>query len=681
MVNLVYRIPVYQSSKRKSSAMSQKNKDPHFLTAEGISIPVHFIHTLVIGSGAAGLNAAVQLHNRGLRDLLILTEGLDRSTSINTGSDKQTYYKLSLCGDEPDSIFQMACDISAAGSMHGDLALVEAGLSARAFLHLVNLGIQFPQNKYGQFIGYKTDHDPRRRATSIGPYTSREMCRALIERITELAIPVQEDRQVVEMIKVEQGGVERAAGVITVDSQGAFEIYGAENIIFAVGGPAGLYENSVYPASHFGGIGLALMIGAKAQSLPESQFGIASTKVRWVVSGSFMQSIPRFISTAPDGVTDEREFLNEYFDSPGRLHSLTFFKGYQWPFDARKAINGSSILDILVYIETIQKGRRVFLDYRTDPSGYEPNFLDPEVLAFLKKSNADAARPIERLRALNPDAYAFYLEHGIDLQQEPLEVGVCAQHNNGGLAANIWWESENIRHLFPIGEVNGSHGVARPGGTALNSGQVGGFRAADYIFHRYAGWTINREDLMDKAQGSVEALIHWTRKSQKNQQTSWQREGSELKHRMSAYGGHIRHLDSCRKGVQEARQQWLRIQIEGCGFSDKGALWEALRIRHLCFAQLVYLEAILYQLESNVGSRGSSIVLQLEGVPLLSGLSGAWNIQEENKAYQSRVLETVANSDTEIHSTWVPKREVPEFQSWFETDWERFRSGQIYSEG
>ncbi|MGM0680565.1 MAG: preprotein translocase subunit YajC, partial [Pseudomonadota bacterium] len=32
---------------------------------------------------------------------------------------------------------------------------------------------------------------------------------------------------------------------------------------------------------------------------------------------------------------------------------------------------------------------------------------------------------------------------------------------NGGLAGNIWWESENIRHLFPVGEVNGSHGVYR----------------------------------------------------------------------------------------------------------------------------------------------------------------------------------------------------------------------------
>ncbi len=67
------------------------------------SIPCIWVHTLVIGSGAAGLNAAVQLVRNGIEDILILTEGLEKGTSINTGSDKQTYYKLAMCGGEADS--------------------------------------------------------------------------------------------------------------------------------------------------------------------------------------------------------------------------------------------------------------------------------------------------------------------------------------------------------------------------------------------------------------------------------------------------------------------------------------------------------------------------------------------------------------------------------------------------
>src|SRR5512135_3452558 len=89
------------------------------------SIPCTWVHTLVIGSGAAGLNAAVQLVRNGVRDVLIITEGLSKGTSINTGSDKQTYYKLSLCGSEGDSPRAMADSYLSGGSMHGDLALVE----------------------------------------------------------------------------------------------------------------------------------------------------------------------------------------------------------------------------------------------------------------------------------------------------------------------------------------------------------------------------------------------------------------------------------------------------------------------------------------------------------------------------------------------------------------------------
>ena len=109
-------------------------------------------HTLIIGSGAAGLAAAIQLHRRGITDVLIATESLAGGTSINTGSDKQTYYKLSLCGADADSVRRMAETYFAGGSMHGDLALAEAANSVRAFMNLVELGIPFPTDEFGQFV-------------------------------------------------------------------------------------------------------------------------------------------------------------------------------------------------------------------------------------------------------------------------------------------------------------------------------------------------------------------------------------------------------------------------------------------------------------------------------------------------------------------------------------------------
>ena len=72
------------------------------------NVPVTYVHTLVIGSGASGLAAAVRLRAEGVEDTLIVTEGLDKGTSINTGSDKQTYYKLSLYGADEDAPLKMA---------------------------------------------------------------------------------------------------------------------------------------------------------------------------------------------------------------------------------------------------------------------------------------------------------------------------------------------------------------------------------------------------------------------------------------------------------------------------------------------------------------------------------------------------------------------------------------------
>ena len=342
------------------------------------TLPRFRVHTLVIGSGAAGLNAAVQLRRQGVEDVLILTEGLDKGTSINTGSDKQTYYKLAMCGDDADSPSAMAETFFSGGSMHGDLALVEASLSARAFLHLVTLGVPFPTDAYGQFVGYKTDHDPRQRATSIGPYTSQEMCRALIREVRRLDIPVHEGRVAIALITVDDGGTPRAAGALALDARGRMEAYEAENVVYATGGPGGLYRTSVYPEVHTGGVGVALLAGARAQNLPESQYGLASIGFRWNVSGTYMQVVPRFLSTAADGASDPREFLGDYFSSPGEMHSMVFLKGYQWPFDSRKIAGGSSLVDILVYIETVIKGRRVFLDYRENPAGFSVAGLSPK---------------------------------------------------------------------------------------------------------------------------------------------------------------------------------------------------------------------------------------------------------------------------------------------------------------
>ena len=274
----------------------------------GWELPVTTVDTVVIGSGCAGLNAADSLYDLGCRDLLLVTEGWHRGTSRNTGSDKQTYYKLSLSGDETDSVAEMARTLFAGGAVNGDTALAEAAGSVRGFMKLVNLGVPFPTTRYGEYAGYKTDHDPRRRATSEGPLTTRYMTEALEKSVRSKPIPALEHWTAIRLLE-RDGAVQ---GVLGLDATRAGEdshglsLIRCRRVILATGGPAGLYHASVYPESQSGMTGLALAIGAQGANLQEWQYGLASTKFRWNVSGTYQQVLPRYISVDAKG--NEREY-------------------------------------------------------------------------------------------------------------------------------------------------------------------------------------------------------------------------------------------------------------------------------------------------------------------------------------------------------------------------------------
>ncbi|MBO5269718.1 MAG: FAD-binding protein, partial [Clostridia bacterium] len=230
------------------------------------------------------------------------------------------------------------------------------------------------------------------------------------------------------------------------------------------------------PGSQHGATGLAISAGATLSNMEEWQYGIASTRYRWNLSGTYQQVLPRYISMDENGV--EREFL---YDALGEASlSRIFLKGYEWPFDTRK-IGGSSDVDLLVAAEE-KRGRRVYLDYTRNPKGLEHGFgvLSAEAYAYLSRSDALFGTPIERLDRMNRGAIELYASHGIDLWRDRLAIAVSSQHCNGGVMVDAHWESD-VRGLYVIGEAAGTFGVYRPGGSALNSTQVGGLRAAEHI--------------------------------------------------------------------------------------------------------------------------------------------------------------------------------------------------------
>jgi len=659
----------------------------------GRTFPVHSMNTLVIGSGAAGLNAAVRLHESGQGDIAIVTERLGAGTSAESGSDKQTYYKLSLAGDIPDSAFEMARDLAAGGSMHGDIALAEAQGSLEAFFHLVGLPVPFPHDRYGAYVGYKTDHDPRQRATSAGPLTSRLMVEALTREVRRRRIRVFDRHAVIALLTAGAGASRRAIGALALDArrlggrEHGFVLFNAVNVVAATGGPGGLYEHSVYPESQSGSHGLLFEAGAAAQNLTESQFGLASTKFRWNVSGTYQQAVPRYISTDAAG-GDEREFLNDDFPDMGALATAVFLKGYQWPFDPRKiAGGGSSLIDLLVYRETAVKGRRVFLDFRAEARGdsrlapFETSMLAGEAAEYLRKSGALRPTPIARLLAMNPPAVWLYKARGgIDLRREPLEIAVCAQHNNGGFRGSIWWES-SVRGLFAVGELCGTHGVTRPGGSALNAGQVGSARAALYIRHRRDGRPL-AESAFGRAAGpsvarawrKAEAMLGAPKAGRLTPEDCL----AEIQHRMSGCGAIIRAPDAVETEKVRAFELMKRARRELRVPSPRG-LPGAFKALDLALTSAVYLEAIAEYLERGGKSRGSYLVPDASGAPAHPRLGPEWSfsLAAPDDFVSSRILEIRMDGRGRIRKAWVPVRPVPSPDVWFESVWADWRAGRI----
>lgn len=635
------------------------------------------INTLIIGSGAASLNAALSLDSFGVKDVLIVTDTWGGGTSNNAGSDKQTYYKLSISGTEPDSVHEMASDLFRGQCMHGDIALCEAQGSIQAFMRLVGLGVKFPHDQYGSYPGYKTDHDPRSRATSAGPYTSRRMFEALAAEVKKREVPVLNHHHCIALL-TDKGGSE-VRGALAINNQEkdykkAFVLFNSLNVVLGTGGPAGIYETSVYPKGQSGSTGMALLAGATGQNLGESQFGIASVKFRWNLSGSYQQAIPRYISTDENG-NDEKEFLNEHFPDLKTLAKAIFLKGYQWPFDPRK-ISGyrSSLIDLLVERETKINHRKVFLDYRKNlqwkgNDTFSPADLDDDVENYLRNSGALKNSPIERLKAMNSPAVDLYRAHNIDLENEYLEISVCNQHNNGGLKGNIWWES-NLRHLFPVGEVNGSHGVYRPGGSALNSGQVGSYRAAMYISRKYKGQPEPQNDFMAEVIGNVEELLTLSGKWMSQQHVNDNKRCfSEIRKRMSESAGIIRNEEKVAEAVEEAYEMTGSLR-EKLGAQTVQELSDCFLLMDHCLTHYIYLKSISFYIKNGGRSRGSYLISErsLNNIEELVKTKVCGFDREVEK----KIIEASCRAG-KISMSLEEVREIPVQDLWFETVWKEYQ--------
>jgi succinate dehydrogenase/fumarate reductase flavoprotein subunit len=317
-------------------------------------------------------------------------------------------------------------------------------------------------------------------------------------------------------------------------------------------------------------------------------------------------------------------------------------------------------------------GRRVYLDFRRNPSALDNlpltrETLGDEVCTYLANSNALCDTPIQRLRAINERAYGVYLDHGIDLETEMLEIHVAAQHMNGGLENTIWYENPALRDFYPVGECGGVFGIKRPGGSALNSTQVGSYRAAERACALSKEKTAGR--LSAGITGQITDCLKYCRLLS-NDSPVLDR-ADVLAERTRDAGLHDRYAAFFRSpdGIRNLREQTAREITEFFDThraADHAALVELAVNYDTLVTRYAVLSAILAYVKDGGTSRGSYLI---EGCPAI------------DTAHRDKVLRTFVTMDNGTigaSCTFEDVRPIPEVNNWFEEVYNKFGDPEMF---
>jgi succinate dehydrogenase/fumarate reductase flavoprotein subunit len=661
-----------------------------FHEVDGVRIPVYRYPAVVLGSGAAGLRAAVELKRQGV-DVLVVTRKLFWGTSAFSGSDKQTLH-TACTKHRGDDYTKMAQALGAGGAMDADVAYVEAVGSIDAFSGLKFLGLPLPEDAYGAVLRYQTDHDEFGRATSCGPRTSRLMVKVLAEEATRLQIPFLDHCTGLSLLKESVDGKEKTAGLLVVNrtqhaNEHGLSLILSPNVVLATGGPGELFRDSVYPKNCFGSLGLALEAGLELTNLTELQFGIGTrrTEFPWNLSGTYVQVMPYVYST--DEAGNEYNFLADYYRTTQELVSNVFRKGYQWPFHASRTLAyGSSLVDLAIYHET-KKGRTVWLDFLRNPKPvpgdlpFSLDRLDADVRAYLENNSALLETPIARLKRMNPLAIELYKQYKKDITKEPLPFNVNHQHMNGGIEVDIFARS-SLAGCYAVGEIAGTHGVTRPGGAALNAGQVFAQRCASHVSAR-----LQRAPAQHAAaatfDGALKRTLGWLARNFGNENgIDLATLAAETQARMSDQAGFICHVDEVPKALAAARALNQRIAEKGVRIDDAKHLYEGiLRVQTAWLSEAV-LAALDFYIKEGGGSRGARMLCSQRGTHAPESRSGALEayrfIAEKPEQRGEKILVRYT-PETGVQVYTRPLRGIEDTgKIYFEKNWGAFLTGEIY---
>ncbi|MDQ3405436.1 MAG: L-aspartate oxidase [Actinomycetota bacterium] len=395
---------------------------------------------VIVGTGVAGLTAALRAHSLGLR-VLVVTKA-----AAEDGNTKwaQGGVAVVLPGehDEGDSIERHIADTLVAGAGLCDEDAVRAIIAGgpSAVTRLRELGAVFDSSADGTLARTREGgHSAFRVVHSGGDATGAEVERALLAAARDGRVPVLENHVAVQAVRTPAGAV---AGLMVLDAAGVPGVLTASAVLLASGGLGQLYQATSNPEVATGdGLALALRAGATVADI------------------EFVQFHPTVLYTG-QGARGRCPLVTEAVRGEGAVL-----------VDA----TGARVMRGVHPLEDLAP-RDVVAAAITRHLAAEPGGVDDHV--FLDATHLDVATFRKRF----PTVHSACLAIGIDPSTQPIPVAPAAHFACGGVVSTVEGRTA-VAGLYAAGEVasTGLHGANRLASNSLLEGLVVGTRAAEAI--------------------------------------------------------------------------------------------------------------------------------------------------------------------------------------------------------
>jgi L-aspartate oxidase len=398
-----------------------------------------YADVVVIGSGIAGLTAALRIRRTGAGSVLVVTKD-----HLSAGSTQWAQGGIAAAlgpGDTPDQHLRDTL-VAGAGLCDEDAVRVLVDEGPAAVRELIALGTQFDHTPAGELqLTREGGHLRDRIAHAGGDATGAEIQRALVAAVqADPGVEVVAHALALDLLPAADGGV---AGVtLHVMGEGQHDGVGAvmcRAVVLASGGLGQLFSATTNPPVATGdGMALALRAGASLRDLEFVQF---HPTVMWL--GATARGQQPLVSEAVRG---EGAFLVGA--------------------DGARLMPGLHPLADLAPRDVVAKA----IMRRMRETGAEHLWLDGRHLG------ADTwARRF-------PTILATCRAHGVDPVTEPIPVAPACHYASGGVRTDLWGRT-GVPGLFATGEVacSGVHGANRLASNSLLEGLVSSRRIADLI--------------------------------------------------------------------------------------------------------------------------------------------------------------------------------------------------------